>query len=262
MFLTAFYGLWVTYDKTVTRPNVTGFNRFWPVAVRLWVYCHIRQPFAVLVTQNWAEKPDLTGLLNTTYLQLFNQPFSHLIQPTSRPKIHQCEYNDVQPTIQSSHSAEQLVEGSSMWIYWFAIIYPIIYPAHSPKQLAGGCSLWIYQFVTNPSAIAFSHVDVCMHRHHLLQTVFCTSSLNDAQVILHAIPSLLLTPDRPRDVPHTCLDTLFRRSSLCSHAYGLTSFIYSLSYYIIYLSPLYSHSYLYPYPSSGPHSFLIGSPAR
>ena len=66
MFLTAFYGLGVTYDKTVTRPNVTGFNRFWSVAVRLWVYYHIRQPVAVPVTQNWAEKPDLTGLLNTS----------------------------------------------------------------------------------------------------------------------------------------------------------------------------------------------------
>ena len=63
--LTAFYGLRVTYDKTVTRPNVTGFNWFWSVAVRLWAYYHIRQPVAVSVTQNWAEKPDLTGLLNT-----------------------------------------------------------------------------------------------------------------------------------------------------------------------------------------------------
>ena len=65
MFLTAFYGLWVTYDKTVTWLNVTGFNRFWSVAVRLWVYYHFRQPVAVPVTQNWAEKLDLTGLLNT-----------------------------------------------------------------------------------------------------------------------------------------------------------------------------------------------------
>ena len=66
-FLTAFYGLWLTYDKTVTRPNVTGFNRFWSVAVRLWVYYHIRQPVAVPVPQNWAEKPDWTGLLNTNH---------------------------------------------------------------------------------------------------------------------------------------------------------------------------------------------------
>ena len=66
MFLTAFYGLWVTYNKTVTRPNVTGFNQFWPVAVRLWVYYHIRQPVAVPVTQNWAEKPDLTGHSQST----------------------------------------------------------------------------------------------------------------------------------------------------------------------------------------------------
>ena len=29
------------------------------------MYYHIRQPVAVPVTQNWAEKPDLTGLLNT-----------------------------------------------------------------------------------------------------------------------------------------------------------------------------------------------------
>ena len=67
MFLTAFYGLRVTYDKTVARPNVTGFNRFWLVAVQLRVYYHIRQLVAVSVTQNCAEKPDLTGLLNTKY---------------------------------------------------------------------------------------------------------------------------------------------------------------------------------------------------
>ena len=30
------------------------------------MYYHIRQPVAVPVTKNWVEKPDLTGLLNTS----------------------------------------------------------------------------------------------------------------------------------------------------------------------------------------------------
>ena len=35
--------------------------------VRLWGSYHIRQPVTVPVTQNWAEKLDLTRLLNTSH---------------------------------------------------------------------------------------------------------------------------------------------------------------------------------------------------
>ena len=55
---------------------MTGFNRFWPVAVP--------------VTQNWAKKPDLTRLLNTTNLDgqnpkyKFRQARSKINQNSSR----------------------------------------------------------------------------------------------------------------------------------------------------------------------------------
>ena len=103
-------------------------------------------------------------------------------------------------------------------------------------------------------------LQVPTHRHHLPRTSHCISSLSDAQVLPHAIPSLLLTPDWPEDVP--ALRHPFPRTNLCLYTYGLISFIYSLLCHSIYLSLLYPHSYLYPCPSSDPHSFLFGSPAR
>ena len=58
-----------------------------------------------------------------------------------------------------------------------------------------------------------------------------------------------------------CSDTPSHGQILCSCTYGFISIIYSLLYHFTYLSLLYPHSYLYPHPSSNPHSFLFGSPA-
>jgi hypothetical protein len=63
------------YDWTVLQKVWTGLDRFFLVSVRLFGSCHNRQPVAVAVCQNWAEKPDWTGPLNTKYIQsiVFNR---------------------------------------------------------------------------------------------------------------------------------------------------------------------------------------------
>src|ERR1700679_718954 len=48
----------------------TGLDSFFAVRSGFFCFCHNRQPVAVAVRQNWAERPDRTGPLNTN-------PISH-----------------------------------------------------------------------------------------------------------------------------------------------------------------------------------------